>query len=392
MLDPTDDAAWSSWAAQWALRPDTIYLNHGSFGPPPGPVLAARREWQKRLDEQPMDFFVRQHAPAWFAAREKVAAFVGTAADNLVFVENATAAMNIVADSFALNAGDEVLLTDHEYGAVVRIWTRACQRAGATLVTAKLPRPFAARDEVVDRVVRAVTPRTKIAVVSHITSPTAVTLPVLEISAAMKERGVAVCLDGPHAPAQIPLAIDPLGCDFYCASLHKWLSAPFGSGFLYVAPSRQKQIQPPYLSWGRLQPTAPTTWSDEFIWSGTRDSSPYFAAPAAIDFLHSVGADAFRARTHHLAQYARRRLCEMFGTTPLVPDDPAWYTAMAHVPLPGNSPDDLQPRLWKEHGIEVPVMTWSGSRYLRVSCHLYTTKGQIDRLIDALNVARRSAS
>ncbi len=385
MLDPSDDSLWSTWADHWRLRPGTVYLNHGSFGPPPMVVADARREWQRRLDEQPMDFYVREFTPAWFAARAKVADFVGTAADNLVFVENATAGMNVAADSFALRPGDEVLLTDHEYGAVTRIWQRACNRAQTSdPKVAALPRPFESRDQVVDAVVRAVTPRTKIVIVSHITSPTAVILPVADICRALCKLGIAVCIDGPHAPAQIPLAIDELGCDFYCASLHKWLCAPFGSGFLYVAPRHHSRIEPINKSWGVLQPAQPATWFDEFIWSGTRDSSPYFTAPAAIDFLQSVGADAFRVRTHHLAQYARHRLCELFRTTPLVPDDPAWYGTMAHVPLPARFPDDLQAVLWREYGIEVPIVTWAGERFIRVSCHLYTMKAHIDLLMVAL--------
>jgi isopenicillin-N epimerase len=385
LIDPADDSLWTPWANQWRLRKDTIYLNHGSFGPPPEPVLAARREWQRRLDEQPMDFFVRQLTPAWLKARAKLAEFVGTAADNLVFVENATAGMNVVADSFALRPGDEVLLTDHEYGAVTRIWQRACRRAGTTEPkVVRLPRPFTTQEDVVERVAQAVTPRTKIVVVSHITSPTAVILPVWDICRAVRPLGAAVCIDGPHAPAQIPVALDVIGCDYYCASLHKWVSAPFGSGFLFVAPPRQAGIGPINLSWGRLQPNKPTTWFDEFIWPGTRDPSPYLAVTAALDFLNAVGLDNFRARVHHLARYARRRLVELLQTTPIVPDDETWYGSMAHVPLPASFPDDLQARLWTEHGIEVPIMTWNGERFLRVSCHLYTMTAQIDRLAQAL--------
>jgi isopenicillin-N epimerase len=375
----------SPWAAQWQLRTDTIYLNHGSFGPPPEPVLAARREWQRRLDEQPMDFYVRQLTPAWLDARAKLAEFVGTAADNLVFLENATAGMNVVADSFALAPGDEVLLTDHEYGAVLRIWQRACRRAGATAPkVVALPRPFETPEEVVDTIARAVTPQTKMVIVSHITSPTAVILPVAAICRAVRAHGAAVCIDGPHAPAQVPVAIDEIGCDYYCASLHKWLSAPFGSGFLYVAPPRQNGIEPINKSWGVLQPAQPAKWFEEFIWPGTRDPSPYLSVPAALDFFHAVGARNFRARLHDLARYARARLVDVLGTTPLVPDDAAWYGSMAHVPLPAGFPDDLQAQLWRKHGIEAPIMTWGGERYVRVSCHLYTTTTHIDRLVQAL--------
>ncbi|HND51260.1 MAG TPA: aminotransferase class V-fold PLP-dependent enzyme, partial [Pirellulaceae bacterium] len=208
--------------------------------------------------------------------------------------------------------------------------------------------------------------------------------PVAEICRRAAARGIAVCIDGPHAPAQVPLALDSLGCDFYTASCHKWLCAPLGSGFLYVAPRWQSTIEPPLLSWGRVSPRQPETWYDEFVWSGTRDSSPYFAVSAAIDFMQQVGLEAFRATTHELARYARARLVELTGREPIVPDDSAWYGTMAHVPLPPGDRQSLQDALWRRHGIEVPIIDWNGGRYIRVSCHLYNTPRQIEQLIAAL--------
>jgi len=400
-LDPHDDAAWAKYKAEWSIRGDTTYLNHGSFGPPPHVVRQAQLRWQQDLAEQPMDFFVRKLEPALLAAREKLAAFVGTAADNLVFIENATAGMNIVADAFRLQTGDEVLLTDHEYGAVRRIWQRACDRVGAQLKTAELPLPFRSVDDTVTALWAAVTPRTRLIVVSHITSPTAVILPVAQIGAKAREQGIAVAVDGPHALAQLPLTLDTLNCDFYTVSCHKWLSAPFGSGFLYVAPPHQQQVRAPVLSWGRIPPTPLRTWSDEFVWSGTREPSAYLSVPTAIEFLERIGLSAFRRRTHALAQYARQRLIELTGLTPIVPDDPAWYGTMAHVPLPPppaenpshatERPDEscpvanrLQHTIWQQLGIEVPVVEFKGTRYIRVSCHLYNDRGEIDRLVAGL--------
>jgi isopenicillin-N epimerase len=379
-----DEPAWSSWAAQWRLRPDTIYLNHGSFGPPPVPVRETRAEWQERLDRQPMDFFVRQFEPAWQEARRRLAEFVGTTAENLVFLANATAAMNVAAASFPLSPGDEVLLTDHEYGAVRRIWDRACRKADARLAIAAVPLPIESTEQVLAAIFAAATPCTRLLVVSHITSPTAVIFPIAEICHEAQRRGMAVCVDGPHAVAQVALNLDELDCDFYIASCHKWLSAPFGSGFLYVHPRRQKQIEPAVLSWGLPPPRQPAAWWEEFFWSGTGDPSPYLAIPAAIDFLHSVGCEAFRARTHHLAQYARERLTEMVGLAPPVPDGRQWYGSMALVSLPPGDRQPLQTALWEEHGIEAPVIAWGGGRFLRVSCHLYNDASHIDRLGEAL--------
>ena len=342
-----------------------------------------------------MDFFVREFEPAWLAARDRLAGFVDAAPGNLIFAENATVAMNIVADSFPLAAGDEVLLTDHEYGAVQRIWQRACEKCGAAAKTVELPLPLASTGQLLEAIFAAASDRTRLIVVSHITSPTAIILPVAEICREARRRGIAVAIDGPHAVAQVPLAIERLGCDFYTASCHKWLSGPIGSGFLYVAPQHQARVRPPVLSWGRIPPTKINSWSDEFVWVGTRNPAAYLAVPAAIDFLEQVGLAAFRSRTHWLAQYARRRLLELAGGEPLVPDDPAWYGSMAHVPLPppaggkvgGEScpiSNPLQNTIWQRFGIEVPVVEFRGVRYLRVSCHLYNDTEQIDRLVTSL--------
>jgi isopenicillin-N epimerase len=367
------------------LAAGVTYLNHGSFGPPPREVQAARRRWQAQLDSQPMDFFDRRYEEAWFGARERVAEFIGADPQNLIFAENATAAMNVIAHSLELGPSDNVVLTDHEYGAVRRIWDRAVRQSGAGGVrVATLPVPVQSAEQIVDAILGATDPRTRLLVVSHITSPTAIILPVAEIVQAARRRGIATCIDGPHAVAQLQLNLEQLGCDFYCASCHKWLCAPFGSGFLYVAPQHQKIIQPTSLSWGRLPPAELRVWSDEFVWSGTRDPSAYFSIPAAIDFLQRVGCEAFRRSTHELARYARSRLLETLGGQALVPDSPQWYGCMAHVPLPAGQPPDLQKQLWTRYGIEVPIPTWGQRRWIRVSCHLYNTRADIDRLVDAL--------
>jgi isopenicillin-N epimerase len=373
-----------TWQQLWRLRPDTIYLNHGSFGPPPIVVHEARGEWLRRLDEQPMDFFLRQLEPAWFAARERLARFVGTASSNLIFVDNATVGMNIVADSFPLQPGDEVLLTNHEYGAVERIWDRACKVAGADRKTVSLPLPFTTAEETVEAIMAATTPRTRLIVLSHITSPTAVTLPIKQVCGAARTQGIAVCIDGPHALVQEDVTIDALGCDFYTASCHKWLCAPFGSGFLYVAPQHQPRIRPPYLSWGRLPPTQVNSWADEFLWSGTRDYAAPLTIPAAIDFIETIGIATFRDHSHRLARYARQQIADLTGLAPIVPDHPDWYCSMAHIPLPPGPRQPLQDQLWQQFHIEVPVVEWNGGRYIRVSCHLYNDQSQVDELVRGL--------
>ncbi|MFM2095877.1 MAG: Isopenicillin epimerase [Planctomycetota bacterium] len=369
---------------QWHLREDTTYLNHGSFGPPPKPVQEAQRLWKTQLDEQPMDFYVRRLEPAWREAQGRLAEFVGVQSNQIAFVENATYGMNVVANSLALKSGDEILLNDHEYGAVRRIWERAAKDVGASVVDAKLPWPIESAEQIVDAIASRFTPRTRLAIVSHVTSPTAVNMPVAAICKRAREAGIPVCVDGPHAPAYLPLHIAQLDCDFYVASCHKWLSAPLGSGFVFVSDRFQPQIKAPILSWGRLLPSLPELWYEELLWSGTRDPSAYLSVPNAIDFLRHVGLDHFRETTHALARVARHQIVELTGLAPMVPDDLAWYGSMAHVPLPPGDHQVLQQSLWNQHRIEVPVIRFNEGRYIRVSCHLYNSQRDIDYLLNAL--------
>ncbi|MFT7632822.1 MAG: isopenicillin-N epimerase [Mariniblastus sp.] len=382
--DPSNDSDWHDLAPEWQLRPDTVYLNHGSFGLQPNCVRLARRGWIDRLDEQPMDFYLRQMEDAMLQARQTVAAFVGTTAENLVFVDNATYGMNVVARSFSLKPDDEVIINDHEYGAVHRIWQRACDESGATLVVAKLPERFESHDQIVDCLTGHATARTRLLVVSHITSATALIMPAKAICEAFSERGIAVCIDGPHAPAQIEFSIDELNCDFYTASLHKWTCAPLGTGFIYVHPRQQSSIQPPIKSWGRLLPAIPERWDEEFTWIGSRDPSPFLGVPAAIEFLETIGLESFRARSRWLAIYAEQALTELFGTTPIGSREQGWYGCLTHVPMPPGDWSNLQKQLWEQAGIEVMINHFNDRWYIRVSSHLYNNTTQLDTLLKAL--------
>ena len=383
--DHLNDAHWKEFFNEWLIRADTTYLNHGSFGPPPEFVRLARRKWIDRLDSQPMDFYLRDYEAALWEARSRTAEFVGTTPENLIFCENATAGMNVVARSFRLNAGDEVLSNNHEYGAVHRIWERKCNEVGAQLKICDLPEKFESQQQIVDCIAGEVTPKTRLAIISHITSATALIMPIAQMGRALKEKGVAVCVDGPHAPAQIELDIQAIGCDFYTASCHKWLCATLGSGFLFVHPDHQADIEPPNQSWGRLHPGVPERWDDEFTWAGTRDPSPYLSIPSAIEFMTTnVGLEAFRERSHYLASQIEGMLCEEFGTEPIASRADGWYASMAHVPLPGGDHSKLQHDLWNEYKIEVPIINFENRWYIRVSCHLYNNLKQLETLRFAL--------
>jgi isopenicillin-N epimerase len=383
-MAPISQRTPDQWRDLWALRPGVTYLNHGSFGPPPREVLEQRIAFTRQLAEQPMEFFVRRLPTLLRGVRDALARFVGCAPDDLVLVDNATTAMNIVARSVRLSAGDEVLLNDHEYGAVRRIWQRACDESGARLVVQSIPLSVQQPKQWADAVLEGLTPRTRLLVFSHVSSPTAVVFPAAEICRRVRQRSVAVCIDGPHALAMRPLSIESLDCDYYTASTHKWLSAPLGSGFLYVHPRNQAGVRPVVVSWGRTPQGEPASWRDEFHWTGTHDPGAYLAIPAAIEFLERAPIEHFRQQTHALAQYARRRLAELTGLEPPVPDDPAWYGSMALARLPPGDAEALQQRLAVEYRIEVPIIDWNGQRFVRVSCHLYNSEDDIERLVAAL--------
>jgi isopenicillin-N epimerase len=239
-------------------------------------------------------------------------------------------------------------------------------------------------DQIACALFARVTPRTRLLVVSHVTSPTALIFPVEELCREARRRELAVCVDGPHALAMLPVDLAALDCDYYTASCHKWLAAPIGAGFLYVHPGRQAHAQPPIMSWGRPAPGAAASWRDEFTWSGTRDPSAFLSVPRAIEFLEEVGLETFRQHGHALASYARQRIGELTGLEPLSPDSADWFGTMAALPLPPGEAEGLHQRLRHEYGLEVPVYDWQGRRLIRASCHLYNSADQIDRLAAAL--------
>lgn len=395
----------------WSIADGVTYLNHGSFGPAPRVVQDAREEWSRRLQSQPMSFYLEEMDRALDAAMKETAKFLGGDPNQMAFVDNATFAMNIVASSVPLEQGDEVLLNDHEYGAVFRIWRQRCDQVAAKLVTARLgdaaeqssePQSartaplFSSTEEIIDSIFEAVTPRTKLIVVSHVTSPSAIILPVAEICRRARAIGVPVCVDGPHAIAMLPLNLREIDCDFYCGSFHKWLSAPFGSGFLFIHRRQMKNFRPPLVSWGRNLGGFPDRWQDQVNWLGTRDPASFLAVPTAIQYLQQVGLDRFREVTHSLAQYARHRLESLFQQSAWVPDSSEWYGSMVSIPLPPsdykkakpNSMHRLQKQLRERDRIEVPIPECRGQYVMRVSCHLYNTPDDIDQLVDAVERSR----
>lgn len=370
----------------WAPEPGVAHLNHGSFGLASVPVLQELRRLEDSLTSNPMRFFDREYESLWFAARQATAQFVGSEAQDLVLVENATYAMNVVADSLDLPPGSVVMLSDHEYGAVRRIFERQARERGWDLATFQIPLPLESVEQFADALFAQLPDNCRAVVLSHITSATAIRLPLEAVREELKRRNVLLIVDGPHAPAQISLDLSTLKPDYYAASCHKWLSAPLGTGFLYVDRAHQDSIRAPLLSWGRLLPAVPERWDEEFVWSGTRNLVPDLCLPRAIDLMSFLDLAAFRDRTRSLAGAIREILIGRWGQPPISPWTDDWQLSMSLAPLPaGRDYPTLKRTLAERYGVEAPVVHFAGRWYLRVSCHWYTTVADLRKLLTALD-------
>jgi isopenicillin-N epimerase len=390
------DPFWADARARMLLDPTVTNLNTGSFGPVPRPVFDRATELRRRLAAEPMDFLVRQLPPLLWDARERLAAFLGGDLRRLMFTANVTAAVNLVASSLRLATPGEILLTDHEYGAMHWCWERAAQRQGLTLRTFPLPTMAESPREIVDAACAAMTERTRLFFFSHVLSPTGLVLPARELCAEARRRGILTVVDGAHAPAFVPLCLDEVGADYYGSNCHKWLLAPTGSGFLYFDPGADQRVQPLQVSWGWRPDRARLDGRDvfgttprlrHFEFEGTRDPCPWLAVPAAIDFQAGLSWDRVRARIGELTGHVRRRLTGLCGLRPATPDHPHMHGAMTAFEVPGQvDREALRQRLWEEFRIEMPVIDRPDRLLVRVSTHFYNTEEEVDRLADALQV------
>ena len=385
----------SGAAAAWGLDPAVTFLNHGSFGACPRAVLRAQDRFREQLEREPVRFFSRELPELLDAARAALARFVGAAPDDLVFVPNATTGFNTVLRALALDPGDEILTTDHAYNACRTAIEYAAGRAGAVARVAAVPFPLASSDAVVDAVLAAVTPRTRLAVLDHVTSPTGLVFPIERLVRELAARGVETLVDGAHAPGMVPLDVADVGAAYYTGNCHKWLCAPKGAAFLHVRRDRQAAIRPLVISHGANSARADRSrfWL-EFDWTGTIDPSAYLAVPEAIAHVGTLrpgGWPQVMDENRTLALDARRVLCEALAVAPPCPD--AMIGSLASIALPdrhGEPPPGasggLHDALLDRFGIEVPVVAWPAAprRLLRVAAQLYNTAEDYARLARAL--------
>ena len=374
------------------LDPDIVFLNHGSYGACPRNVWQAYQAWQLEVECNPVEFIGRRSAALLRTSRERLAAYAGAAADDLVYLPNATTAVNTVARSITLKPGDEVLTTDLEYGACMATWELICRQQGATLKRVEVPLPLDAAG-FAEHMLAHASPRTRVIFTSHITSTTALILPIAALCQQARARGILTVIDGAHAPGQVELNLDALGADFYTGNCHKWLSAPKGVAFLHVRREHHATIQATVVSWGYVGDvgtvrdafTGSSTLERRLQWQGTRDIAACLAVPAAIDFQQQHDWPAVRQRCHAMAIALMHRMCSRTGLAPIARDED--FAQMAPIPVPHGDAMALKTQLFDVHRIEVPVTQHGGRTFVRVSVQGYNDEADLVALEYALNGA-----
>jgi isopenicillin-N epimerase len=390
---------FSTWAKFWSLDPTIAFLNHGSYGACPVPVLEAQQRLRSQLERQPLRFLMREYEELLNAARRELAAFVAADAEELAFVPNATTGVNAVLRSLFFTSDDELLTTNQEYNACRNALNFVAERTGAKVVVATVPFPLESPNQVVEAVMQQVSPRTRLALLDHVTSQTGLIFPIQQLVSKLAARGVDTLVDGAHAPGMVPLNLHEIGATYYTGNCHKWLCAPKGAGFLYVRRDKQSAIRPLTISHGaNSRRTDKSRFQLEFDWMGTDDPTAYLCIPEAIQFLGSLlpgGWIQLMEKNRSLALLARQSLCEALQVSPPCPDE--MIGSMAVVPLPeklalyeqeGRTREwpFLQDILFDRFNIEVPIIPWHEpfKQMVRISAQLYNTPEQYKYLAKVL--------
>ncbi len=380
--------SYSSFLRFWLLDPEIIFLNHGSFGACPVPVMEAQQCWRERMERQPLQFLGKDIEELLDAALQGLAKFVNCHWQDVAFVANATTGVNTVLRSLLLEQGDELLTTNHEYNACRNALNFVAERQGVKVVVADVPFPIESESQVIEAVLQQVSPRTRLVLLDHVTSQTGLIFPIAELVQELNQRGIETLIDGAHAPGMIPLNLEELGATYYTGNCHKWLCSPKGAAFLYVRRDRQSVIHPLTISHGANSPRCDRSrFRLEFDWMGTHDLTPYLSVPAAIQFLGSLLPGGWMALMQHnreMAIAARTVLCETLNIAPPCPE--TMLGALAVIPLPEGDPSLLQNALWEQYAIEVPIIPWNRSlgRQIRISAQIYNKPEQYNYLATAL--------
>ncbi len=372
---------------QFLINPAIHFLNHGSFGACPIPVFQEYQKWQRVMELQPIEFLGRHITLHLANARKKLAEFINCSANDIVYFPNPTTAINMVARSLDIKPGDEILATNHEYGALDRTWKFIAKKTGATYINHPIPIPISDKDDFINSFWSGVTDNTKFIFLSHITSPTALTFPVKEVCSMAKKAGIVSIVDGAHMPGQINLDVCEVGADIYVGACHKWLCAPKGSAFLYAHRRIQAQLDPLVISWGfEADKPSHSQFIDYHEWQGTRDMSAFLSVPAAIEFQKRIQWEKVRQACHSLLIDTLEELNNFTGIKPISPYNRDWFYQMAALQLPDLNVDQLKSRLYDEFQVEVPIYLWNEKPFLRISIQGYNDERDTDALIKGLKV------
>lgn len=369
----------------YLLDPDITFLNHGSFGACPKPVFDAYQNWQRKLENQPVQFMVIDVYEHLALARNKLGAFIGCDGDDLFFIPNATTAVNTIIRSLDLGPGDEVLSTNHEYGSLIRAWEWVAKEKGFHFIQHEFPLPLKTHEDFIEDFWESVTANTRIIFVSHITSSTGLIFPAEKICSRARKDGILTIIDGAHVPGQLALDITAMDPDVYTGACHKWLSAPKGSTFLYVKNDLQSLIKPLIISWGEAgDDPGPSQFLKDNQYQGTRDPSAFLAVPAAIDFQKEHNWNTVKKSCRELNRRTRDRAYKIIHTDPICPNTEEWLVQMASVEVDVNNEQALKDTLLETYKIEIPLFTWQEKTLLRFSFNAYNDEHDADVLIGAL--------
>jgi isopenicillin-N epimerase len=386
-VEPLVKPGYSDHARHWMLDPQVVFLNHGSFGACPLRVIERQRHLHEQMEREPVRFMVRELEGLIDGARAALGAFIGADPAGVALVPNATAAVNAIVRSLNLGPGDEILTNNHEYNACNNVLRWTAERAGATVVTAEIPLPVRGAEDVTSAIMARVTDRTRLIMVSHVTSPTALVFPVEEIVAAARTQGVDVLVDGAHAPGMLPLRVDGIGAAYYVGNCHKWMCAPKGAGFLVAEAGKRDGLVPAVISHAlNSTRTDRSRFHQLFDWTGTDDFSAWLAIPEAIATMEAMlpgGWAAVMRANREKALAARALLFSMLDCEPLAPDGMIGTMAAVRIPDARNTPpaaDDTGSRLYDEFGVQVPIIGWPAhpKRLMRISGQLYNTAEQYE--------------
>ena len=368
---------------QFMLDPNVTFLNHGSFGACTKPIYEDLLKWQKIMEKEPVKFFEDTLYDALKASRRALGNYVGCSPDDLVYFPNPTTAINAVARSLKLKPGEEVLSTNHIYGALNRSWKYICAEKKARFIKVDIPFPIQSKEEFLDCFFNAVTDQTKVIFLSHITSMTAMKFPVEEVIQFSKEKKILTIIDGAHVPGHISLNIKKLDADIYTGSCHKWMCTPKGISFLYVRKEIQENVHPLVISWGwESENPGPSKFLDWHEWQGTRDMSAFLTVPSAVKFLEEHNWLEVAKKCRGQVVHTRNQFLDLLNISSPCPD--SWLGQMASIPLPIDDVDIFKKELLETYQIQVPVFQWEGNTYLRYSIQAYNSKSDLEKLLYAV--------